>query len=288
FHFNGKENDNETYGTGNLYDYGFRIYNPRLGKFLTVDPLTKTYPELTPYQYASNSPIAGIDLDGLEFLNNEEARIEVRNGGVYLKVSNFISTSIPQQNLDTKNWNGNIGVNIQVGEFKTPSPTLALPKDIPGSHLPDLAKGQGNTTDRLGKYGKSTTGMVNSPPLSSKGIAYAELVMLGIDLSASFANSYDYSLVTEQSKMLFTANDVLNRARKSGMVDKKYENKSDLSDLLNVIFCGESTSGNQEIQNLGLEIYKTFVQPFEIIRKSGLDGVPDAKILSTPLKTECE
>jgi hypothetical protein len=31
-----------------------------------VDPLTKSYPELTPYQFASNTPIQAIDLDGLE------------------------------------------------------------------------------------------------------------------------------------------------------------------------------------------------------------------------------
>jgi len=66
FHFNGKEMDNETYGSGNVYDYGFRVYNPRLGKFLSVDPLTKSYPMLTPYQFASNTPIVAIDLDGLE------------------------------------------------------------------------------------------------------------------------------------------------------------------------------------------------------------------------------
>jgi len=30
--------------------------------------LTKSYPELTPYQFASNSPVSGIDLDGKEFL----------------------------------------------------------------------------------------------------------------------------------------------------------------------------------------------------------------------------
>ena len=35
-------------------------------RFLSVDPLTKSYPELTPYQFASNRPIAAIDLDGLE------------------------------------------------------------------------------------------------------------------------------------------------------------------------------------------------------------------------------
>ena len=35
--------------------------------FLSVDPITKKYPELTPYQFASNRPIDGIDEDGLEF-----------------------------------------------------------------------------------------------------------------------------------------------------------------------------------------------------------------------------
>ncbi len=34
--------------------------------FLNVDPLTGKFPMLTPYQFASNSPISGVDLDGLE------------------------------------------------------------------------------------------------------------------------------------------------------------------------------------------------------------------------------
>jgi RHS repeat-associated protein len=68
--FNGKEMDNEVKGTGNQQDYGMRIYDPRIGKFLSVDPLTRDYPELTPYQFASNTPIWAIDLDGLEGLAN--------------------------------------------------------------------------------------------------------------------------------------------------------------------------------------------------------------------------
>jgi len=63
--FNGKELDKESSST-TTYDYGFRIYSPALGRFLSVDPLFKSYPELTPYQFASNSPIEAIDLDGLE------------------------------------------------------------------------------------------------------------------------------------------------------------------------------------------------------------------------------
>ena len=64
--FNGKENDNEVKGEGNQQDYGFRIYDPRIGRFLSADPIRSEYPELTSYQFASNSPIAHVDLDGLE------------------------------------------------------------------------------------------------------------------------------------------------------------------------------------------------------------------------------
>jgi RHS repeat-associated protein len=61
--FNGKENDGES----ETQDYGMRINDFKLGRFLSVDPLKTQCPMLTPYQFASNSPISGIDLDGLEY-----------------------------------------------------------------------------------------------------------------------------------------------------------------------------------------------------------------------------
>ncbi len=64
--FNGKENDNEVKGAGNQQDYGMRIYDPRSGRFLSTDPLIKSYPWYSPYQFAGNSPIQSIDVDGLE------------------------------------------------------------------------------------------------------------------------------------------------------------------------------------------------------------------------------
>lgn len=66
FGFNGKEMDNEVKGNGNQYDYGFRIYDPRIGRFLSTDPLFQSYPFYTPFQFAGNKPIWVIDLDGLE------------------------------------------------------------------------------------------------------------------------------------------------------------------------------------------------------------------------------
>ncbi len=65
--FNNKEDDNDVEGKGNLQDYGTRIYLPRLGRFITVDLLSKKFPQLSVYEFASGSPISGIDLDGLEY-----------------------------------------------------------------------------------------------------------------------------------------------------------------------------------------------------------------------------
>ncbi|HEY0771807.1 MAG TPA: hypothetical protein VGD31_15890, partial [Sphingobacteriaceae bacterium] len=41
----------------------------RLGRFLSVDPLTQDFPFYSPYQFASNSPILAVDLEGLESSN---------------------------------------------------------------------------------------------------------------------------------------------------------------------------------------------------------------------------
>ena len=77
FGFNGKENDNEAKGFGNEQDYGMRIYDVRYGRFLSLDPLSPNYPYLTPYQFASNRPIDGIDRDGLEFLKYNDSYIKM-------------------------------------------------------------------------------------------------------------------------------------------------------------------------------------------------------------------
>jgi RHS repeat-associated protein len=66
FGYNGKENDNEIKGIGNQQNYGMRLYDPRLAKFLSVDPISSKYPWYSPYQFAGNKPTIATDLDGLE------------------------------------------------------------------------------------------------------------------------------------------------------------------------------------------------------------------------------
>ena len=62
--FNGKEKDNEINVEGGDYDFGARIYDGRLGLFLSIDPKTKDFPFINPYCFAVNNPIRLTDENG--------------------------------------------------------------------------------------------------------------------------------------------------------------------------------------------------------------------------------
>lgn len=62
--FNGMEKDNELKGEANSYDFGARMHDPRVGRFLSLDPLAAKYPSLSDYAFVANSPLNSIDPDG--------------------------------------------------------------------------------------------------------------------------------------------------------------------------------------------------------------------------------
>jgi RHS repeat-associated protein len=124
FAFNGKEKTNEMYGSADAYDYGMRMYDPRLGRFMSVDPLTMKFPYYSPYMYAGDKPISATDLDGMEdiyymnsFLDkNGQAVIDLLNStdiGFEFEVE-FRNTN-PNYNQLTGNLdNGNQGADLFV------------------------------------------------------------------------------------------------------------------------------------------------------------------------------
>jgi len=72
FGFNGKENDNDVKGLGNNLDFGARIYDPRIGRFLSTDPIYSSLSE-SPYSFGGNSPIQNVDIEG-EFKLSEQTK----------------------------------------------------------------------------------------------------------------------------------------------------------------------------------------------------------------------
>jgi RHS repeat-associated protein len=67
------EEDYETKGEGNSYTTEFRQYDPRIGRWLTVDPLAQQAAGWTPYRAFFDNPMIYTDNDGL-FETRKEAR----------------------------------------------------------------------------------------------------------------------------------------------------------------------------------------------------------------------
>jgi RHS repeat-associated protein len=69
FGYNGMEKDDDVKGDGNSLDFGARIYDSRLGRWLSLDPLENKYPNLSQYCFVNNNPVLFVDLDGMSFDN---------------------------------------------------------------------------------------------------------------------------------------------------------------------------------------------------------------------------
>ena len=65
------------------------MHDPRVGRFLSLDPLAKQYPHNSPFAFSENRVIDGTELEGKEYLNKEEALIEVKYGKAFIKLENF-------------------------------------------------------------------------------------------------------------------------------------------------------------------------------------------------------
>jgi len=77
--YNGKELDTD-FGL-DWYHYGARMYDPAIGRFTGVDPISDAFPHVSTYNYAENRPVNGIDLHGLQFVPFHITQDNVQHAG---------------------------------------------------------------------------------------------------------------------------------------------------------------------------------------------------------------
>ena len=63
YKYNGKELQTEL--SLGVYDYGWRSYDPAIGRWWQIDPLAETMPDQSPYSYVFNNPIKYLDPFGM-------------------------------------------------------------------------------------------------------------------------------------------------------------------------------------------------------------------------------
>ncbi|EFK59645.1 RHS repeat-associated core domain-containing protein [Sphingobacterium spiritivorum] len=85
--YNGKELQEET----GLYDYGFRMYDPAIGRWHAADPLSDNHYGLSPYNYVMNNPLSYIDPLGLDTIDIDNGPMRLRVGTVVRAGSKYIT-----------------------------------------------------------------------------------------------------------------------------------------------------------------------------------------------------
>lgn len=124
--FNGKEKDDEVTGvTGSHLDFGARIYDSRIGRWLACDPKAEKYPQIAPYAAFGLNPIFFIDPGG------ETLRV----AGMTEKAMRDVESVLPQnyQAYLTKTTSG----EIQWNNKKLNEDKIVLDMTDPGVQLID-------------------------------------------------------------------------------------------------------------------------------------------------------
>jgi RHS repeat-associated protein len=84
FGYNGKENEEEL--GKNTLAYGWRDYDPAIGRFNKIDRFSEKYMAISPYSYTANNPIRFIDVKGDSiFIKYNKKNILYDNGKLYTK-----------------------------------------------------------------------------------------------------------------------------------------------------------------------------------------------------------
>ena len=103
--FNGKENDDETYGNNNAIDFGARVYDARLGRWMSVDGFSAKYPFLSGYNFCQNSPLWCKEINGyiFDYSNLSEADAASLKAYIELMKSENVYFKVYCEKLETSN-----------------------------------------------------------------------------------------------------------------------------------------------------------------------------------------
>ena len=86
-YFTGHEKESDL--AEGIYTTEYRLYDARVGRWLSVDPLWEKYVGMSPYNYCAGNPVKLVDPDGREISDEEsniKANIIINNASAKIKV----------------------------------------------------------------------------------------------------------------------------------------------------------------------------------------------------------
>lgn len=277
-------------GEGKSINYTFRMHDPRVGKFLSIDPLIKEYPHYGPYVFSENRVVDGKELEGAEYLWYQESLIEMQNGDLYMKLENF--SKVFKKELEKIHGHHKIALTdyqvknspllILPGEMMFVFDNEELEMDENETEILNKNEYNINRSQSLKKNGQpkknskesSSTAVVDAPVAKASAIVFFALLDVDIfifetyqgkifsdDLielshqtqSIKYYNRKGEYLVRHISAFERAYSDI-NKAIEKGWIPKEFMTPVDLGSIFNIVLYGGNGNEGEKIREIGQKI----------------------------------
>jgi len=278
--FQGQEKENDVVEGG--FAFRYRIQDARIGRFLSVDPLSEKYAWNSTYSFAMNRVIDGIELEGLEYLDYGVSRVKIMNGEIHINIENFHNTTKNAWKMrdamgNYPNKDKFLGASTLVQDFDMPGTKSAKPISF-GSGT----NGSGRTTG-LAKIDPTSIQLTNNngklhwdsknfringrnkkTPVGGGAAGAVDALNWGLN-QVTIWQQYDDRQQVEQHKSIIL-NQVMKDiavAIKMAKVPPEYLNDRSLGDIANIVLTGVNLTQDNKLYDIAIDIVKTISKNYK-------------------------